>query len=254
MHRVKVGTSAERSWHEGFFWDGSIQLSAVDPWAQAEISSKPSEAILVAFRPLKLVETRDGGWGMVRGRIEHNKTARRRQRTPRRSYGEHGESHGENHDKTATTSRACMRETSCRFLHAFFSWFRSRLVEVHFDSCLGALLRIEEMRPVRLCHWRFHKRRKTLVDELRRDEWYIQDVSSPRRWGSSALLIWACPDAPGLQNTWFALINVKNPKIFTTFPAKFPCKKIRKNSLTSFCRCAGITQSMRVKRSDPQKD
>ena len=70
---------------------------------------------------------------MTRGRTEHDKTARWRQRTPRISYGEHCESHRENHDKI---DRASIR--------ARFPWFRSHLVEVLLDSCLGAALRLED--------------------------------------------------------------------------------------------------------------
>ena len=79
---------------------------------------------------------------MTRGRrTKHSKTARRRQRTPRRSYGEHGE----NHDKIATTNRASIHARNVMQISpCVFPWFHSHLVEVHFDSCLGASLRIED--------------------------------------------------------------------------------------------------------------
>ena len=110
-----------------------------------DTSSKPSAAILVACRPIKQVEIRYGRWGMTRGRTKHDKTVRWRQRTPRRSYGEHGESHGENHDKIATTNRASIRARNVMQISpCVFPWLRSHLVEVLLDSCLGASLRIED--------------------------------------------------------------------------------------------------------------
>ena len=145
-----------------------------------DTSSKPSEAILVACRPIKQVEIRYGRWGMTRGRTEHDKTVRWRQRTPRRSYGEHGESHGENHDKSPRQIvLAYVREMSWRFLHAFFHGSVLTLLRFFLTVVLGLRCALKTVRPVRLCHWRFHREQKIVMDERWRHEWYIQVVSSP---------------------------------------------------------------------------
>ena len=146
-----------------------------------DTSSKPSEAILVACRPIKQVEIRYGRWGMTRGRTEHDKTVRWRQRTPRRSYGEHGESHGENHDKIATTNRASIRARNVMQISpCVFPWLRSHLVEVLLDSCLGASLRIEDGEVSQTLPLKVPQgARRAVMDERWRHEWYIQVVSSP---------------------------------------------------------------------------
>ena len=77
---------------------------------------------------------------------------------------------------------------------------------------LGLRCTLKTMRSVRLCHLRFNNKKRTVVDEFRRHQWYIQVVSSSKRCGWSALLVWACPFAPCLQKTCFAHINVQNPK------------------------------------------
>ena len=82
---------------------------------------------------------------MTGGRAEHDKTARWRQITPLRSYGEHGKSYGENHDKIATTNRASIRARNVMQISpCVLPWLRSHLVEVFLDSYLVASSRIED--------------------------------------------------------------------------------------------------------------
>ena len=105
-----------------------------------------------------------------------------------------------------------------QILHAFFHGSVLTLLRFLLTVVLGLRCTLKRVRSVWLCHWRLHQRRKNTCGWTQ-VRWmihprYIQDVSSRRRWGWSAFLVWACLCAPGLQETWFVLINVKNRKIF----------------------------------------
>ena len=95
-----------------------------------------------------------------------------------------------------------------------FPWLRSHLVEVFLDSCLGASLRIEDGEVSQTLPLKVPQGAKNCYGWALAPWMIHPSCVVSKRWGWSALWVWACPCAPSFQQTWFALINVKNPQIF----------------------------------------
>ena len=91
-----------------------------------------------------------------------------------------------------------LRETSCRFLHVFFhGWQLSWGFIAHWGQWGQSDSAIEgSTRRNNSCGWA-------------QAPWMIHaSCVVSKRWGWSALWVWACPCAPDLEKTWFALIFV----------------------------------------------
>ena len=106
--------------------------------------------------------------------------------------------------KIATTNRASIRARNVvQISPCVFPGFRSHLIEVSVDSCLGASLRIENSEVSQALPLKVPRKEEKHL-------WMSSDAMSdtsknPRcvskSMGLICLVAWACPCAPGLQNT-----------------------------------------------------